>query len=170
MFCDDRQRAVTEAFRVLKPGGRLISTCWKSLPAIDLAKITMTAALNGETPPEPPINPMSLSAPDAFQELLVGAGFHREDITSSESTYPFVFQGAKDFQFKLGTLVIHSKLAELKEQNKLAELKAATVAFWKGIEEMAGTAAPRVAWAGTAGASDLQILDNRFELTISEKK
>jgi len=167
MFCDDRQRAVSEAYRVLKPGGSLVSTCWKKLVGLDLSKATMTAVLHGEVPPSPPINPMSLSAPGAFQELLQGAGFLSNDIVSSESTYPFVFEGDKDYQFKLGTIPIHSKLEEFKADGKLTEIEAGRTAFWALIEEMSTQVSPRVAWDSTGA---LHIMDNTFELTVSKKR
>jgi SAM-dependent methyltransferase len=167
MFCEDKQRAVAEAYRVLKPGGRLVSTCWKTLVGVELSKATMTAALNGAVPPPPPINPMSLSAPGAFQELLVGAGFRAEDIASSESTYPFVFQGDKERLFKMGSIPIMPKLEEMRQEGKLAEVEAGKAAFWALVEKLSSGSAPRVT---VVSPEELHVLDNRFELTVSTKQ
>jgi len=64
MFATNPEKAFGEVFfRVLKPGGTFITTVWVRLIAMELRKDIMTTVLDGNTPPAPPINPMSMAAP-----------------------------------------------------------------------------------------------------------
>jgi len=73
MFIPDRLKGLRECFRVLKPGGKVLSTCWKTMSymaAIGKAMSTFT----GTVAPPPPINPMALKADNAQEDLAKEAG------------------------------------------------------------------------------------------------
>jgi len=75
MFVPERERCLRECARVLRPGGKVLSTVWKTnsfMAAIGKAMATFT----GEPPSTPPpVNPMALKADGAQEELAKGAGF-----------------------------------------------------------------------------------------------
>lgn len=49
----------TKVNRVLKPGGKLITTVWEELQMMTTIRNIMTEVL-GQAPPAPPINPLSM--------------------------------------------------------------------------------------------------------------
>jgi len=110
MFPPDKEKAIQEAHRCLKPGGTLIATTWNKSPMMELARDIMTKVL-GEQPPPPPLNPMSLSEKDLFESTLTKHGFI--DVKSQQSTYPFVMANDEELCFKMTTMLVKDKLEEL---------------------------------------------------------
>ncbi|GMI14087.1 hypothetical protein TrVE_jg2963 [Triparma verrucosa] len=110
MFPADKDKALEETFRVLKPGGTLIATTWDRVDMISIAGDIMEAIL-GHRPPPPPLNPMALSEDGLFESMVVKAGF--QNVITEKSTYPFDFGNDRGFQLKCGTLLIKDKIEEL---------------------------------------------------------
>ena len=57
MFPTEKETALAETLRVLKPGGTLVATTWDILYMMPLARDVMTDIL-GKEPPTPDLNPM----------------------------------------------------------------------------------------------------------------
>jgi len=128
MFPDDKVKALQETRRVLKDGGFLITTTWDTVDILNISRDIMTEVL-GEVPPPPPMNPMALSEPGLFENLLVEAGFDKSNIVQTTSTYPFDLGDEKDFQFKVGTILLRDKLDDLDGWDKAEKV------FWENIDK-----------------------------------
>jgi Methylase involved in ubiquinone/menaquinone biosynthesis len=117
MFPPDKSKAIRETYRCLKPGGMLLATTWDRLPMMELVSGIMTKVL-GETPPPPPLNPMSLSEPNLFEKMLMDEGF--VNVESRRSTYPFLMED-DEFNFKRSVMLVKDKLQELDAWEKARE-------------------------------------------------
>lgn len=102
---------MSEAHRVLKPGGTLVATYWTTLEMITVCHEVMTAVL-GTEPPVAPINPLSLSQHGLFDSIAFEAGF-QGPVDSTTSKYPFDFGLDPEFQYKAGILPVSSVIDEL---------------------------------------------------------
>ena len=114
MFPSDKVKALSEAYRVLKPGGTLLATYWVQLEITKIAAAIMGGVLGG--PPPPPLdhmNPLSLKNPGDFDAIAGEAGFNMATATAVSSEYPFDFGTDEDMQFKMSTLVFREKLDAL---------------------------------------------------------
>lgn len=149
MFPTDKEKALAETLRVLKPGGTLVATTWDMVHMMPLARDIMTDVL-GKAPPTPDLDPMSFSEDGLFHSMVEGAGFVEVDQTTS--TYPFEFGSDKDMQFRCGTIPLKQKLDELDCW------AAAEEAFWKH--------APKYT---TIEDGALVMPGNTFRLTVARK-
>lgn len=74
MFVPERDKCLQECVRVLKPGGKVLSTVWKTnsfMAGVGMAMSKFT----GEPPgAPPPVNPMALKAANAQEDLATAAG------------------------------------------------------------------------------------------------
>lgn len=152
MFPPDKDKAIAEAYRVLKPGGILIATTWNQLPLMALVGDIMAKVLKlDQRPPPPPLNPMSLSEPHLFESMLEQGGF--EQITSTTSSYPFVLASDHDFSFKMVTMLIKDKLNELNEWDTARDAYNSLISHYAFVDANGNTV----------------IDDNVFKLTVAKK-
>jgi len=63
-----------DIYRILKPGGNLIATVWKTFELMPVVREVMTKILE-KPPPPSPINPLALADPADLDPKLHGAGF-----------------------------------------------------------------------------------------------
>lgn len=75
-FARNRVAALTEARRVLPPGGKLGMVIWA--PREQSQQVRIMAAINALAPPQPPDapGPFALSAPGVAESVLEAAGLH----------------------------------------------------------------------------------------------
>lgn len=98
-------KAISESYRVLKPGGQLIATTWNRVKMMEKVRLIMDQVLGG-TPS--PITPLCLSEPGLFESMLAEAGY--VNLASSTHEYPFDFTKDPGFQFKAAILPVRHVL------------------------------------------------------------
>lgn len=97
MFFEDPNRAFTNIFRAIRPGGRLAASVWQHLTNNEWMTVTTATAMQVLGVDRPPLpepgrpGPFSLADRDATSALLAGAGFVDVEIDPVEA--PFVFGG-----------------------------------------------------------------------------
>lgn len=96
MFFPDKQRGVSEAFRVLKPDGQYTFSVWDAIEHVDLAKATETVIKQffPENPPDFYDIPFSFHEQDRLRSVLTTAGFR--EIAIEAVPFPCVSASARD--------------------------------------------------------------------------
>jgi SAM-dependent methyltransferase len=134
MFPPDKVKALSEAHRVLKPGGALISTHWVTVSMVRL-QLDMLEAIGGGGPNATlDADPTCFKEPGTFEQLVRSAGF-RGAIDAVQSQYPFDLGSDRDFAFKASSLLLRSKL----DQMGASAHKAARKVFDEKVSEYATT-------------------------------
>jgi ubiquinone/menaquinone biosynthesis C-methylase UbiE len=78
MFLPDKLKGLSEALRVLKPGGRLIATTWDKTETMPLLKLLFNDIILPNFPPEEAkrlLTPFSLHDPEMLAGMMKEAGF-----------------------------------------------------------------------------------------------
>lgn len=128
MFVKDKQRALEEMARVLRPGGHANIAVWKELPFYDLAH-NATEQVAGKKMPPFEINPLELRDEQSVEQLAVEAGF--ELLSEETMDYDFNMGTAKDAAD--GALILAgSTLKQLEDEG----MEGATEKFYEAIEKI----------------------------------
>ena len=158
MFPEDPVKCLSEAYRILKPGGSLINTHWQTLVMMDINKGIMKAIYEAQPTPvvTPPlgINPLAHSEEGLFISIAVKGGFRKENVETVASTYPFNLGKNKDWQFKLSTIPIRSKIDEFNGHDIAHRVYNELIGKYTQIDKKTG---------------DMLAIDNTFIMTTIKK-
>jgi SAM-dependent methyltransferase len=88
MYAIDRATAAGECARVLRPGGRLVASCWAGPEQCDIVLFQQTAGRFAPPSPAPGVGPGALADPTPFLARLAAAGI---DARLEEADADFVF-------------------------------------------------------------------------------
>ena len=121
MFPSVIPTAIQEAHRVLKPHGQLIATTWNKASMMEKTRRIMGMVMeNGQEPPPPSINPLSLQEPGLFESMLRNdGGFTKLQV--SEYEYTFDLTNDPETQFRASTIPIKAFLDEHDAWDKARE-------------------------------------------------
>jgi ubiquinone/menaquinone biosynthesis C-methylase UbiE len=167
MFCENKQKAYDEAYRVLKPGGYILSSHWKHLTFYFLSRITMEAMFPGHIF-NPSINPMSLSEPNLAARYMKNSKFNIISMETNE--YPFDLGNKnEDMIFKTGIIPILPTIIDLETQDKLDVIQQGKNAFFEALNN-SGNNISNQQIKCTKTSDGRYILENNiYELIIASK-
>ena len=172
--------ALSEAYRVLVPGGVLVIATWERSAMLAIGRDVKSYVESGGCDPSyytasfeddlPPtlVPKIELSGVGELEGLLVTSGFDQpQAVVATSLVYPIDLGSTPDDQFAMGTILVRDDLESLGALdvppagsngaggwNNLAE-----EAFWMNVQK----------YADVVGAN-LLLRDNTFKLTVSTKK
>ena len=126
MFCPDKDQALKETFRVLKPGGVLIANVWTDFDLVRVAGALAGSVMGGPppdgTPAINPVGPMSLADAEPWDAMLDAAGFVPTASHNFAAEVKFdTGEAGTEQSFKVCSLPIWDKLTELEETGEDSE-------------------------------------------------
>eukprot|EP00746_Dinoflagellata_sp_MGD_P161136 gnl/MRDRNA2_/MRDRNA2_88179_c0_seq1.p1 gnl/MRDRNA2_/MRDRNA2_88179_c0~~gnl/MRDRNA2_/MRDRNA2_88179_c0_seq1.p1 ORF type:complete len:306 (+),score=82.07 gnl/MRDRNA2_/MRDRNA2_88179_c0_seq1:81-920(+) len=130
MFVSDKGKGLKELARVLKSKGLAYIIVWKDNKVPQVLKPMMTKLLGGPPPPNP-INPMSMSAPGAVENLIEAtAGLE----IAGDDLYAFDFELGLEQEraFSAAAIPAMPKLLQMETEGRIAVMSEATT-IWKEI-------------------------------------
>ena len=135
MFVPDRAKCLEECKRVLRPGGKLLSTCWKTQSFMACIGTAMEE-FTGEPPSAPPpVNPMALKAENAQEDLAKAAGL---GVVSSEVENVEIVADNEEIFRACSLIVMGPKLKEMEEEGRAGATKDFQDAFVKVAPKVEG--------------------------------
>jgi ubiquinone/menaquinone biosynthesis C-methylase UbiE len=123
MFALDRDAALRETRRVLKPGGRLALATWAAIERNPWAALRVEALAAEGHPPPPPPGPFDLGTEELLRELLADAGF--TEIETAPIEVAFVHEDLDDYWRTTTSVSRHfAQLVESLDDAAVAALRA----------------------------------------------
>ena len=190
----DAHVALSEAHRVLVPGGVLVVATWERSDLLSVGLDVLGTVRGGGgwgrpssspggggggggddldafLPPRfPPAPAIALSGPGVFESLLVGAGFdHPGAVVSAGGTYPLDLGGHPDDVLTAGTMLVRGELEALGAFAASSDVgggwsSPAEEAFWISIRKYADVV------VGGEGGGSVLLRGNTFKITVSTKQ
>lgn len=185
-LASDLSRALSEAHRVLRPGGVLVISTWESSAMSDIGRDVLAYVRTGGRDPYgiedgndeaflpprlPPVETAALSRPGELEGLLFLAGFEGPGaVVTTRGVYPFDLGNEAEDQYAMGTMLVWDELESLGIAMGCEEedgdrcyyggwRNLAEEAFWVNIHKYTDK-----------GEGGLMLLrDNVFKMTVSKK-